>query len=548
MQKLSADLRSANLRTMKEQVFDLVVIGGGITGAGVARDAASRGLKVALIEARDFAIGTSSRSSKLVHGGIRYLEQKEFALVFEALSERQHLFEIAPHLVHPLRFVIPLYKSGRVGMFMMGLGMWLYDVLSLFDAPELHSKLNPDDVHEQFPILNNKDLLGAYAYSDAYMDDDRLVFETMRSAVHHGAVCANYTKAIGAEFIDGKMSSIQCQDEISQSRFTIQGKHFVSTVGPWTDELGEKLLDKWKKLLRPSKGVHLTFDRARLPLKDAIVMGAEERIVFGIPRNDMVIVGTTDTDFPQDPAEVRTNKEDVTYLLKVTNQYFPGAHITESDIVSVYAGVRPLVDDSSQTESKTSREHLILNDPRNITFVAGGKYTTYRLMAEQAVDAAIKNWDLSDRAKYAKGQTLNPLNPKVTPALYESAKANKQAWARRFQIPFEVMNDLVERHGQEALDICERYLDQIKPHSTSIAALTYGLEALHAIDHTMCLSLRDFIFRRTHLFLADREHGKNVWEFLSKIMANRLGWTESQRVEQINALQNQISFELHWQH
>lgn len=545
---LAASLRDKNLQNMREQGFDLAIIGGGITGAGVARDAASRGLKVALIEARDFAIGTSSRSSKLIHGGIRYLEQKEFGLIFEALSERQHLFDIAPHLVHPLRFVIPLYKGGRVGLRLMGLGMWLYDVLSLWEAPELHTRMDAQDVKEKFPILNDDKLLGAYAYSDAYMDDDRLVFETMRSAARMGAVCANYTRAVGAEFTDGKMTALTCQDETTQKRFALQARHFVSTVGPWTDQLGAHLLDNWKKILRPSKGVHLVFHRDRLPLKEAIVMGAEERIVFGIPRHGMVIVGTTDTDFPQDPDEVRAERADIDYLLEVTNKYFPGAKITEKDIVSVYAGVRPLVDDKSQSESKTSREHLILSDPRNITFVAGGKYTTYRRMAEQTVDQSINAWDIGERARFSKSQTLSPLNPKITPALLQTAKASKQAWAQEFGVPVEVVSGLCDRHGHEARDILLRYQSAVQPTAKTPQELMYGVEALHAIDQTMCLSLRDFVFRRTHLFLAESDHGRSIWEFLSRIMAASLAWTESQRVEQINALQKQILFELHWRH
>lgn len=542
----SAEDRKTNIARMADEEFDLVIIGGGINGAGVARDAASRGLKVAVVEARDFAIGTSSRSSKLIHGGIRYLEQKEFSLVFEALSERQHLFDIAPHLVHPLRFVIPLYKGGRVGMRLMGLGMWLYDILSLWEAPELHSKLDAEEVKASFPFLGDKDLLGAYAYSDAYMDDDRLVFETMRSASAFGAVAANYLKAVGAEWNDGQISAVIVEDAFTKKKFSVKGRHVLSTVGPWTDIVAQDLLKSWKKILRPAKGVHLTFRRGRLPLHEAIVMAAEERIVFGIPRHDMVIVGTTDTDFPKDPSLVRAERDDVEYLLQVTNRYFPGARITEKDIVSVYAGVRPLVDDQSQTESKTSREHLIYVDPRNITFLAGGKYTTYRLMAEQTVDVVLKKWDLADRARLAKNQTLKPLNPRVTIGLLEAAKNASQRWCEEFSISKNIVDQLVERHGMEARDILVRYLPNIQQHNPSEDEMFYGLEALHAIDSTMCVSLTDFVFRRTHLFLAEADHGESVWHFLSKIMASRLGWSDQERLDQINALQKQIAFELEW--
>jgi glycerol-3-phosphate dehydrogenase len=544
--KFSFEQRKENIKKMAQDEFDLVIIGGGITGAGVARDAASRGLKVALLEAGDFAIGTSSRSSKLIHGGIRYLEQKEFSLVFEALSERQHLFDIAPHLVHPLRFMIPLYKGGRVGMRLMGLGMWLYDVLSLWEAPELHSRLDTQEVKESFPYLSDENLLGAYAYSDAYMDDDRLVFETMRSAASFGACAVNYVKAVGVEWNEEIVSAVVGEDVLTGKKFSIKAKHVVSTVGPWTDKVGVDLLKTWKKILRPAKGVHLTFQRERLPLKEAIVMAAEERIVFGIPRNDMVIIGTTDTDFQSDPSQVRASREDVEYLLQVTNRYFPGARIEEKDIVSVYAGVRPLIDDQSQTESKTSREHLIYVDPRNITFVAGGKYTTYRLMAEQAVDVILKKWDLSDRARLSKNQTLMPLNPLVTVGLLEAAKNATERWSEQFGVDRDVVAQLTERHGMEAREILRRYLPELRTKFESEDELFYGLEVLHAMDQTMCLSLRDFVFRRTHLFLAEKDHGESVWHFISKVMATRLGWSDQQRLDQINALQKQILFELDW--
>lgn len=389
--------RIENIRQMKNREFDVVVIGGGINGAGVARDASARGMRVALVEVRDFASGTSSKSSKLIHGGIRYLENMEFKLVFEALNERTKLFEMAPHLVHPLRFMIPLYEESRVGMFKMGLGMWLYDALSLFQTPEMHERCDDKETLARMPSLRAHHLVGSYIYSDAYMDDDRLVLETLRAANENGALCANYVSASGAVFSkDGSISAISCEDQVSGEKFEIKAKHVISSVGPWTDQLGESLFKDWKKILRPTKGVHLTLRKDRLPLSSAVVMGAEKgnRIVFGIPRHEMIIIGTTDTDFKESPENVTATAEDIQYLLDITEQYFPGAKVTAKDIIASYAGVRPLVNDGSQTEGKTSREHTILSDPRGVTFVAGGKYTTYRLMCEQTVDKALESFQL----------------------------------------------------------------------------------------------------------------------------------------------------------
>ena len=529
---------------MANDVFDLVVIGGGITGAGVARDAASRGMKVALVEIRDFSQGTSSRSSKLIHGGIRYLENLEFGLVFEALSERRLLFEIAPHLVHPLRFVIPLYRGGRVGMFKMGLGMWLYDALSMFEAPEMHERLDPDESIERLPLLQKKDLLGSYVYSDAYMDDDRLTIETLRSAVDLGALCLNYVSADDADRDPtGKVTALNCTDQLNGRKFKIRGRHFVGTLGPWTDTVAPKLVGQWRRILRPTKGIHLTFDRRRLPLNQAVVMGAEKRIVFGIPRHEMIIIGTTDTDFNDDPNTVGTTPDDVKYVLNVAEKYFPGAKLTSDDIISSYAGVRPLVDDGASSESKTSREHVIIKDPNNVTFIAGGKYTTYRRMAQDVVKAALSTFPLEDQVKFGRNDTKRPLNPLATESKIEEAFRESEVWAREVGLNTERMNFLVGRHGAEAHALLNRGV-AIPTHSRD--ELLWAMEARHAITQTMCLSLVDFYVRRSPLFLSRRDHGRPLIPFLGDAFAADLGWSDSKRQEEIDRLNRFIESELSW--
>lgn len=537
----SFQTRDSNLKTLEStEDFDLVIIGGGINGAGAARDAASRGMKVALIEANDFASGTSSRSSKLIHGGIRYLENMEFGLVFEALSERRHLFEMAPHLVHPLRFVLPLYKGGRVGMFKLGLGMLAYDALSMFEAPELHKRLSKDAALEKVPMLKEQDLLGGYAYSDAYMDDDRLVIETLRSAHRMGACLVNFCSAEGGELKDGKLTRIKAKDQKSGREFWIRGRHFISTVGAWTDIVTPKLLGEWKKKLRPSKGVHLTLDRSRIPLKDAVVMISddEKRIVFGIPRHEMIIIGTTDTDYPGDPTDVRADKDDIDYLLHVADQYFPQARITRKDILANYSGVRPLVHDGAETESKTSREHTIILDPRNVTFVMGGKYTTYRLISEQTVDKALEAFTEEERREWKKPNTTAPLNPLVTPDRMARARIQTNSIAEEFHREREVVEALVERHGEEAIDI-------LKAHPKANGRnILWALEAEHAISETMCLSLVDFYVRRTPLFLSRRDHGLLMLNEIAKVFQSRFGWSEAEKNQQVNALHEYIQSEM----
>lgn len=539
MKNFSFANRIQNINKMKTQEFDLVVIGGGINGAGVARDAAARGMTVALIEGRDFASGTSSKSSKLIHGGIRYLENMEFKLVFEALNERTRLFEMAPHLVHPLRFMLPLYEDSRVGMFKMGLGMWLYDALSLFQTPEMHERLNAKESLQHMPAIRAQGLVGSYIYSDAYMDDDRLVHETLRSANELGALCANYVKATGAKFTDGKISEILCEDQQTKEKFAIKGRHVISSVGPWTDEVGQNLLKDWKKILRPTKGIHLTLPKHRLPLSSAVVMAAEksDRIVFGIPRHEMIIIGTTDTDFKEHPEDVVATPEDVRYLLKITDDYFPGAEITAHDVIASYAGVRPLVNDGSSSEGKTSREHTIFSDDRGITFVAGGKYTTYRLMCEQTVTKALQAFTFEERMKFAKGNTTAPLNPFTGVEAFAQAQNLTHAWAEDTGRPLDEVRLLAERYGLEAQEIFNRYSEKY----------TYWQqEAAQAIDMTMCLHMRDFYTRRVPLFLADRNHGVKVMDEVGEVFQEKLGWSDARLKEEKHLLTEYMAHEVDW--
>lgn len=540
MKNFSFANRIQNINKMKSQEFDLVIIGGGINGAGVARDASARGMKVALIEARDFASGTSSKSSKLIHGGIRYLENMEFKLVFEALNERTRLFEMAPHLVHPLRFMIPLYEESRVGMFKMGMGMWLYDALSLFQAPEIHERLNAKDSMARMPAMRYQHLLGSYIYSDAYMDDDRLVHETLRSANENGALCANYVKATGVQYgSNGKIESVLCEDQHSSEKFSIKARHIVSSVGPWTDDLGDKIFKDWKHILRPTKGIHLTLPKNRLPLSSAVVMAAEksDRIVFGIPRHEMIIIGTTDTDFKESPENVSTTPEDVKYLLSVTDYYFPGANLTAHDIIASYAGVRPLVNDGSSSEGKTSREHTIINDDRGVTFVAGGKYTTYRLMCEQTVDAALQSFSFEERVAWSKSDTTKPLNPYTSVDAFQQAKVQTDVWSKETGRSLEEMQLLAERYGMEGEEILNKYSSD----------MTYWqLEAAQAIDSTMCLHMRDFYARRVPLFLADRNHGVKHMDEIGQIFQEKLGWNDSRLKDEKHMLTEYMAREVEW--
>lgn len=529
MKKFNHKQRQRSIEALTENDFDVLIVGGGINGAGIAREAAFRGMKVALIEANDFASGTSSRSSKLIHGGIRYLENLEFKLVFEALNERSHLFEMAPHLVHPLKFMIPLFKSSRVGMFKMGLGMWLYDILSLFQTPEIHDQLNTKETLALQPEVQAKDLLGSYLYFDAYMDDDRLVLETLRSANEKGAVIANYIKAAKYEYSQG-LHHFQAEDQLSKKTFSIRAKHVFSCVGPWTDLFGPVVDKEWKKVLRPTKGIHLIIPRSKLNLHQAVVMGAEtgNRIIFGIPRGEFLIIGTTDTDYNDNPSNVKTQKEDVDYLLKIVKNYFPNSNIGYSDIISSYSGVRPLVKDDAESTGKTSREHAIKVGKNNILFVTGGKYTTYRKIAEEAVEKLLALLPIEQKAQFKKVDTKVPLNSKVTKENYKfylSKQESKEDFI------------LAEMLGPEVEDIKKSYYNY---------SFFQKLAAFH-IDHTMCLSIADLYLRRTPLMLTHRDHGLSKFEEIAEVFKDKLHVDEKFITTELEKIKAHIADEMGWQ-
>lgn len=542
--KFSPKTRAENIEKLQEQEFDLVIVGGGITGAGIARDAISRGMSVALLEASDFASGTSSRSSKLIHGGVRYLENLEFKLVFEALSERALLFKLAPHLVHPLRFMIPIYKSSRVGYWKMLAGMWLYDLLALFETPQMHEGLSLQEVKQRVPQLNVRELVGALEYSDAYTDDDRLVIETLRDANRRGAIMVNYTKVDSSQKENGKVQSVTVEDQFSGKRFSVKGQQFVSCVGPWTDIFGTKNVNNWKEKLRPTKGVHLVFQKKKIPIDKAVVMAVEKRIIFVIPRHEMVIVGTTDTDFDSNPSDVFTETDDVHYILNALSNYFPSLNLTENDVISTYCGVRPLVDDGSSSEGKTSREHTIWSEMDNLSFVAGGKYTTYRKISEEAVDFILKKMPFETAMSFKPSQTKEPLNPLVSQSLYERAQEDVGELVEKYNISEKTVGYLLARYGEEADIILNKIHLEYSMYGPN-ESLWMG-EAFFAIEHTMCTSLVDFYWRRSPLFLSFKGHGIKFLNVISKVFQSQLNWSEDERQAQEDALMTQMQRELSW--
>ena len=385
-----------------EETLDILIVGGGIVGAGIARDAAMRGLRVGLVEQNDFASGTSSRSSRLLHGGIRYLAQGRVLLVREASIEKTIIHKIAPHLAEPLAFVFPTYKGAGWPLWQLHIGVRIYDALCGGRNLGKSTGLDRKETLRRISGLETSGLGGAVRYFDGLTNDARLVLDTLRSASRSGASVANYTRLLSAERA-GDSWNCRLENRRTHETFAVQARNVVNATGPWADGLAHSSVK-----LRLTKGIHLVLDRARLSFEDAVVITEGKRILFIIPWGERIIVGTTDTDYEASPEDVHSTKEDIDYVLASVNRFLPSARLTAADIVSSWAGLRPLLADPNGNPSDISRSHEIRNPKPGWWDVAGGKLTTYRLMAEQAVDRILKKKTGSPHASRTAQEALLP--------------------------------------------------------------------------------------------------------------------------------------------
>jgi glycerol-3-phosphate dehydrogenase len=392
------------LNELKDQHYDVLVIGGGIVGAGVARDAGLRGLQTLLVEQSDFASGTSSRSSRLLHGGLRYLAQGHVGLVREASREKMVLHRVAPHLSQPLPFLFPTYRGSGLPRWKLWLGTKTYDLLCGRMNLGNSRALSPDQVQQQLPGVLATGLTGAVRYFDALTNDARLVIDTLRSAERHGAILRNYVQLTSADPVH---QGWQCQlnDQLSSQSVQVTARAVVNATGPWSDQLPHS-----QTSLRLTKGVHLVIPSARLPVPDAVVMADGERILFAIPWGENVILGTTDTDYRGPLADPQCDETDMMSVLEVVNRVFPAANLQREDIQSTWAGVRPLVADKRGNPSDISRRHEIKQAETGWWDVTGGKLTTYRLMAEEVVDRLIGSLNVKALRCQTADERLLPEN------------------------------------------------------------------------------------------------------------------------------------------
>jgi len=511
---MSVFARAEHLARLQENEFDLLVIGGGIIGAGIARDAAMRGLSVALLEARDFSSGTSSKSSKLLHGGIRYLEKFELSLVFEASKERRlHSDLLSPHLAQPVPFLIPVYPWSPHGMLAVSAGVFLYDTLALFrnHGTKVYSR---ERAMREESRLESKGLKGGVVFHDVVMDDARLGLENIRSAAHHGAVTVNYTNVRGFDKDGtGKIRGVWAKDALGQNKsdFLIRAKAFVNASGPWCDYIRRLANPEAEPQLRPTKGTHLVLPIDRLGKSHGFVLTAkaDDRVFFSIPWFGRTLVGTTDTDYipaVDGPLEdIRATQNDVDYLLESVKRTFPGSNVGQSDIHSTFAGLRPLVSEGKASDpSAVSREHRIWQEECGLISIAGGKYTTYRTMAAQAVDLAIRYLAREHNSFTNAREAITQYEPIV---LDDPDRKSSQQFASLLEsynnhLAPETVRHLQARYGarwQRVADLAindSSLREGIIPGEPDILA-----EAVYSRDYEMAISFEDFLRRRTMLAL-----------------------------------------------
>ncbi|HMJ68473.1 MAG TPA: glycerol-3-phosphate dehydrogenase/oxidase [Cyclobacteriaceae bacterium] len=517
--------RSSHLNRLQSEPFDLLVIGGGITGAGIALDAASRGLKTALVEKHDFAFGTSSRSTKLIHGGLRYLKQLEFGLVREVGSERAVVHQLAPHLVLPEKMLLPLYEKRGFGSILTSFGLKLYDWLAGVKPEDQRKMLTRKQTLKSEPLLQPSDIKGGAIYAEYRTDDARLTIEIIKTAFRNGAVPVNYCTVTGFTYADQKITGATVKDEYGDSSFAIRAKTIVNAAGPWVDELREADNSKKGKRLHLTKGVHIVVPREKLPVKQAIYFDVGDgRMIFAIPRDRTTYVGTTDTTYDGSKEQVVASKPDVEYLVDAINKTFQGNALSISDIESSWAGLRPLIHEEGKSASELSRKDEIFESATGLISIAGGKLTGYRKMAERVVDLVIGKYFEDRKLKRCYTASIPITNPGF------SSQSEVESFKRKFPEVGPVINYLVHTYGRAA--------EQIIANSSNKDLVLAELE--YCLDNEMVLSASDFFIRRTGSLFFNIGRMKSSIEPVLTVLKSQLSWTEDKVLAERQRLKDSI--------
>ena len=550
MQTLSSEVRTHNFTELGDEQFDVLVIGGGVTGAGVALDAVTRGYKVALVEKADFSSGTSSKSTKLAHGGIRYLPEFDFALVHEALVERGLMLQNAPHLVRPVGFVLPIYEGDRhpVGMpfttpggiglnLLLDIGLWLYDILAGRRNIHRHRHLSRKKVLQLAPTLVQEGLKEGFVYYDGQTNDSRFTLALIRTAAQYGATVANYSEVTSFLTDKGKVYGARVCDRLSGQEVSVRARHIVNATGVFTEQVDSLTGAESQIQIEPSKGVHLVLRREDIKIGDSAIVLPEtedKRILFLVPWKSRVIYGTTDTG-SGDLDHPFATKEDVSYLLKYLNRYL-NVHLTEDDIISTYAGYRPLVKPrhANNSTAKLSRTHAVIQSSTGLISITGGKLTTYRRMAQDTVDV------LSKRDK------MKPVHPTISLPLQGSAgwpvvQRELEKKGAALGLSSATIEHLGYSYGTAAMNLLEMIEKDASLGEHLISDLPYlKAEIPYACRYEMAMTPADILTHRTAIVLEDKRRGLDIVDEVATLMAEELNWSQAQQQSLVESYRDSV--------
>ena len=532
------------LGKLQKKEYDLLIIGGGITGAGIALDAVSRGMKVALLEKNDFASGTSSKSTKLIHGGLRYLKQFDFFLVREVGMERAIIHGLAPHLVVPDKMLLPIIDEGTYGSWLTSIGLKIYDVLASVEGDDKRKMLNKEKALEMEPLLPPDILEGAGYYAEYRTDDARLTTEVMKTAYERGAKILNYCEVEEFLYEHQIIKGVRALDHLKNESFEIRSKYVINATGPWVDLVRSELdKDELKgKRLLPTKGVHLVFPREKFPLKQSVYFDVSDgRMIFGIPRGKITYVGTTDTVYHDDLDKVSTDLEDAVYLIDAVNSMFPDIELRVEDIESSWAGLRPLIFEEGKSASELSRKDEVFESENGLISIAGGKLTGYRKMAERVVDVVARRLLIEHNLEFRKVQTENITLTRVPFPNYKAVRRFiDQMYALMQPEGFDREDSvtLVHNFGHDAEVIFDKYAE-LEDRDREIRMAK--AELWYCVNFEMVAQALDFFERRTGRMYFDVPSIEKLKVPLIEEMARLLAWNEAEKAEQLQKLQAKLA-------
>jgi glycerol-3-phosphate dehydrogenase len=528
MNSFSASSRANLIRQVRSQPVDVIVIGGGITGCGIALDAIARGLSVTLVEKSDFAFGTSSRSTKLIHGGLRYLKQLEFGLVKEVGSERAVVHRLAPHLVLPEKMLLPLYEKRGLGYWLTSLGLKIYDLLAGVLKEDQRKMLARQQTLRAEPLLKKDEVRGGAIYAEYRTDDARLTIEIAKAAAKRGAVLLNYVEVVDFTYQGDLLNGVDVRDALSGERFTIGATSVVNAAGPWVDDLRDKNKSRTGKRLHLTKGVHIVVPHTRLPVKQAIYFDVPDgRMIFAIPRGRVTYIGTTDTNYNLDKDHVVATKDDAQYLVNGVNSTFEGVSLSIDDIESTWAGLRPLIHEDGKSASELSRKDEIFESPTGLISIAGGKLTGYRKMAERVVNLVVRKYFPS--RNLSQSSTINlKLTDKPFQSFREVVDFTRKLEARLKPYPLTgyTARYLVENYGTAAEQIMQDFSTMVLNDEAELALLKS--EVKYTVNHEMVTALSDFFVRRTGLLYFEIRKVIRYQQPIADYMGSLLNWSRDQ--------------------